>query len=182
MNFIKLKNNLDLANYSIDETTNSYGMEVNGVFKGIKYSKTDTTLKESLFNLIPKENRHLFDISVMQVNTYIPPHTDSNIMATINFYIKTDNCLTQFYSLKTDKPKTTQVKNQTTGYLFTVDDLEPVDNFVAKVGEVWLLNVSKPHSVLPLTAGPIDRVALCLQSRKFNFDETIELLKATGNL
>lgn len=182
MNFIKLKNNLDLANYSIDETTNSYGMKVNGVFKGIKYSKTDTALKESLFNLIPKENRHFFDISVMQVNTYIPPHTDSNIMATINFYIKTSNCLTQFYSLNTDTPKTTQVENQTNGHLFSIHDLNIEDNFVAKPGEIWLLDVSKPHSVHPTENSTIDRVALCLQSRKFNFDEIVTMLQTTGNL
>jgi len=182
MNFIKLKNNLDLANYSIDETTNSYGMEVNGVFKGIKYSKTDTTLKESLFNLIPKENRHFFDISVMQVNTYIPPHTDSNIMATINFYIKTSNCVTQFYSFNTDAPRKEQLKTQTNGYLFSIHDLNAEDKFVASSGEIWLLNVTKPHSVQPIVNGPVDRVALCLSSRKFNFDETVALLQATGAL
>jgi hypothetical protein len=182
MNFIKLKNNLDVGDYSIFETHNSYGLVIDGIFKGIKYSSVKTDLRQKLFELIPLEHRHHFDISAMQVNVKIPPHTDSNITATINFYIKTDNCITRFYSLKTDKPKTTQVENQTTGYLFAPEDLEPAGQFEAKPGEVWLLNVSKPHSVLPLTTAPLDRVALCLQSRKFNFEETIELLKATGNL
>jgi hypothetical protein len=182
MNFIKLKNNLDIGNYSIHETTNSYGLIIDGTFKGIKYSSVETDIRQQLLELIPEEHRCHFDISAMQVNVKIPPHTDSNITATINFYIKTDNCLTQFYSLKTDKPRKKQLQNQTTGYLFAVEDLDIVDNFVAKSGEIWLLDVSKPHSVLPMSDGPIDRVALCLQSRKFNFNETIKLLEATGNL
>lgn len=182
MNFIKLKNNLDITDYSINEEHISFGVDVNGTFKGIKYSAVDTEIKKQLFNLIPKEHQHHFDISVMQVNATIPPHTDSNITATINFYIKTNNCLTQFYSLKTNSPKTHQVENQTTGYLFAISDLEKIDNFIAEPGELWLLNVSKPHSVHPNISGPIDRVALCLQSRKFNFEETVELLRATGNL
>lgn len=182
MNFIKLKKNLDLASYSINETNISYGMEINGIFKGIKYSNVDTILKESLINLIPEEHRHFFDISVMQVNTYIPPHTDSNIMATVNFYINTSNCVTQFYSFKTDTPKTEQVKNQTTGYLFSIDDLNIEDKFIAAPGEIWLLDVTKPHSVHPIQDEPVDRVALCLQSRNFNFEETVLMLQSTGAL
>ena len=41
MNFIKLKNNLDIVDYSIYETTNSYGLIIDGTFKGIKYSNVD---------------------------------------------------------------------------------------------------------------------------------------------
>lgn len=184
MNFMKLKNNLDIGQYSIHETHVSYGYGAirDGTFKGIKYSVVKTGIRQKLFELIPEQHRCHFDILAMQVNVKIPPHTDSIITATINFYIKTDNCLTQFYSLNTIKPKTKQIENQTTGYLFKIEDLEEVDNFIAKPGEIWVLDVSKPHSVLPSAVGPIDRVALCLQSSKFNFDETIELLKTTGNL
>jgi hypothetical protein len=182
MNFIKLKNNLDIGQYSIHETHISYGAISDGTFKGIKYSVVKTSIRQKLLELIPEEHRCHFDILAMQVNVKIPPHTDSNITATINFYIKTDNCLTQFYSLNTSKPKTKQIENQKTGYLFDIEELEEVDNFMAKPGEIWILDVSKPHSVLPPANGPIDRVALCLQSRKFNFDETVKLLKATGNL
>lgn len=182
MNFIKLKNNLDIDDYSIHETNNSYGLIIDGTFKGIKYSTVKSRINQQLIELIPKEYRHYFDISAMQVNTKIPPHTDSNIFATINFYIKTDNCLTQFYSLNTDTPKTTQVENQTNGHLFSIHDLNIEDNFVAKPGEIWLLDVSKPHSVHPTENSTIDRVALCLQSRKFNFDEIVTMLQTTGNL
>jgi hypothetical protein len=182
MNFIKLKNNLDIVDYSIYETTNSYGLIIDGTFKGIKYSNVESSIKQQLLELIPEEHRHYFGISVMQVNTKIPPHTDSNITATINFYIKTDNCLTQFYSLNTDAPKTKQVENQTNGHLFSINDLNIEDSFIAKSGEIWLLDVSKPHSVHPTQPGLVDRVALCLSSRKFNFNETVELLKSTGNL
>jgi hypothetical protein len=182
MNFVKLKNNIELAEYSITDSIIKFGMDVNGVFKGIEYSYVQTPVKTALLNLIPEEYQQYFDVSIMQVNTAIPPHTDSNIMATINFYINTDNCITQFYSLKTNTPRTEQVENQTTGYLFSMHDLNTEDKFEAVSGELWLLNVSKPHSVQPLRNGPVNRVAFCLQSRKFTFEENVEMLQATGNL
>jgi hypothetical protein len=179
---MKLKNNLDITDYSINEERISYGRNLNGTFQGIKYYGVDTVIKKQLFDLIPEEHQHYFYILAMKVNGTVPPHTDSKITATINFYIKTNNYLTQFYSLKTNSPKTHQLKNQTTGHMFAVGDLEIQDSFVANPGEIWLLDVSKPHSVHPNLFEPIDRVALCLQSQKFNFEETAELLRATGNL
>lgn len=182
MNFVKLKKNLDIGQYSIHETHSSYGLIIDGTFRGIKYSSVKTDIEQQLFELIPEQHRCHFIVAAMEVNVKIPPHIDSKITATINFYIKTDNCLTQFYSLNTRKPKTKQIENQTTGHLFEIEDLEEVDNFIAKPGEIWVLDVSKPHSVIPCEDGDINRVALCLQNRKFNFDEILELLKSTGNL
>lgn len=182
MNFVKLKSTLDISDYLVQDTFISFGLTVDDMFKGIKYSSVKTSLRETVLDLIPEEYRRYFDISIMQVNTTIPPHTDSNITATINFYIKTDDCLTQFYSLKNETPAKHQITNQTTGYLFSIDELDKADSFVASPGEIWLLDVTKPHAVLPTNSNPIDRIALCLQSRKFNFEETIKLLEATDNL
>ena len=168
MNFVKLKNNIKLAEYSITDSIIKFGMEVNGVFKGIQYSYVETPIKTSMLNLIPEEYQQYFDVSIMQVNTAISPHTDNNTMATINFYINTDNCITQFYSLKTNTPRTEQVKNQTTGHLFSAQDLNVEDKFEATPGELWILDVSKPHTVQPLRNGPVNRDVLCLQSSKLN--------------
>lgn len=182
MNFVKLKNNLEVNEYDVHDLLISFGVEVDGQFKGIKYSAVTMPIKDTILSMIPLEHRKYFDISVMQVNTGIPPHTDSNISATINFYIKTDNCLTQFYSLKTDSPTTSKIENQTNGSIFGIIDLNKEDSFLAKPSEAWLLDVSKPHSVIPGDQTPIDRIAICLQSRKFNFEETKEFLRITGNL
>jgi hypothetical protein len=67
--------------------------------------------------------------------------------------------------------------------MFSLDELDEVDNFVANPGEIYLLDVTKPHSVRrPPNVEFVDRIAVCLQSSKFNFDETVQLLKSTGNL
>jgi len=187
MNFMKLKHNLDISNYVVNETYISYGLTDDTTFKGVKYSKTDTSFKSKIFSLIPKECQQYFSMSVMEINWTIPPHTDSDITATINCYVKTGNCTTHFYKLKPEiaEPKTPLWKpaTQTTGRMFSLDDLDEVDKFDANPGEIYLLNVSQPHSVRrPPNVIYVDRVAICLQSKKFNFNETIKLLEATGNL
>lgn len=187
MNFMKLKQNLDISDYVVNETFISYGFTDDTKFKGVKYSKTDTSFKSKIFSLIPGEYQQYFNTSVMEINWTIPPHTDSDITATINCYVKTGNCTTHFYKLKSEitEPKTPAWKpaSQTTGRMFSLDDLDEVDKFDANPGEIYLLDVSKPHSVRrPPDVVYVDRVAICLQSKKFNFNETIKLLEATGNL
>lgn len=39
-------------------------------------------------------------MQLMEVNSYIPPHTDSDTLAVINFYIDTADCITKFYDVK----------------------------------------------------------------------------------
>jgi hypothetical protein len=188
MNFMKLKNNLDISDYVVNETFISYGItDDKKIFTGIKYSKIDTSFESKIFSLIPKEYQQYFNMSVMELNWTIPPHTDSGITATINCYVKTGNCTTHFYKLKSEigEPKTPKwsPSTQTTGRMFSLDDLDEVDRFDANPGEIYLLNVSQPHSVRrPPNVVYVDRVAICLQSNKFNFNETKELLEITGNL
>jgi hypothetical protein len=181
---MKLKHNLDISDFEAQDTFISYGStDNNGIFTGIKYSTINTSFKSKIFSLIPEEEQKYFNISIMEINCTIPPHTDSGISATINCYIKTGNCTTQFYSFKTDTPKSHQIKNQTTGRMFSFDDFDEVDNFNANPGEIYLLNVSQPHSVRSQpNVVNVDRVGICLQSNKFNFNETKELLEITGNL
>ena len=187
MNFMKLKYNLDISDYVVNETYISYGLTDNKIFKGITYSKIDTLFKSKIYSLIPEEDQKHFSMSVMELNWTIPPHTDSIITTTINFYVMTGNCVTQFYKLKPEivEPKIPNwvPPTQTTGRMFSLDELDEVDNFVANPGEIYLLDVTKPHSVRrPPNVEFVDRVAVCLQSSKFNFDETVQLLKSTGNL
>jgi hypothetical protein len=103
-------------------------------------------------------------------------------LSTINFYIKTDNCLTQFYKFKSENPTTRQIENQTDGYLFNVEDLETTNSFTAEPTDAYLLDVTKPHSVIPLETTNIHRSAIVLQTDRFTFDEVLEMLKETDNV
>ena len=53
----------------------------------------------------------------MELNYQIPPHTDSDIEAIINFYITTDDCITQFYYPPDDSVPRQQI-DQTDGAIF----------------------------------------------------------------
>ena len=116
----------------------------------------------------------------MRINTTIPPHTDSGIKSTINIYLKTDNCLTQFYKFKNDKPKTEQVENQTDGFIFDENDLEKTTSFIAKPNEAWLLDVSLPHSVVPQGQFE-DRMAVAIGS-SLDYNTVYNILKDEGYL
>jgi len=148
--------------------------------KGIGYYHVDLAKKNELMNLIPKKYHDNFSITMMKVNTEIPPHTDSGIKSTINFYIETGNCLTQFYKLTTDKPKTKQVQNQSDGMIYNEDDLARTTSFVAEPGEAWLLDVTVPHSVKP--GGNFkERLAIAMSST-LCYDEVKEILTIAGQI
>ena len=180
--YIKLKNKFVIDNFLIQDLTVSYGRKVDDKFKGIWYSGVEFENKDSIFNIIPDRFKPYFDINIMEVNTRIPPHTDSTILATINCYIKTDNCLTQFYKFKNENPTTRQIENQTNGYLFNVEDLETTDSFIAEENDAYLLDVSKPHSVIPLETVPVYRSAIVFQTKNFTFDEVSKMLTETNNV
>jgi hypothetical protein len=117
----------------------------------------------------------------MTINARIPPHTDTEIVTTINFYIETDNCRTQFYRPTTVEPRRYQIENQTDGYIFEETDLEPTGSFIAQPGEVWVLDVKSIHSVEPL--GKIRlRKAVTLGTHLHEYEAVVEMLKETGNL
>jgi hypothetical protein len=179
--FHKLKSNLVVSDYKPLEETISYGEHINGKFMGISYNFVEFNNSDLLYSLVPLKYRHNFYTQVMKINTPVPPHTDSGIGFTINCYLQTDNCLTQFYKLNTDAPQTTKMVMQTTGKMYREEDLDKTKNFIAKSNEMWILDVSKPHSVTPLGEFK-ERVAITLSSMKYSYDEVCNMLYETGNL
>jgi hypothetical protein len=178
--FQKLYNDVVIDNYSPLEETISYGHEVDGQFRGISYSFVHLNSRK-LYDLVPMKYWSNFYTQLMHINTQIPPHTDSGIKFTINCYIKTDNCLTQFYKLNSNNPKITKLPMQTTGRIYDEADLIKTDSFIAKPNEVWVLDVSQPHAVFPLGEFK-ERVAITLSSMIYNYDDVCNMLHETGNL
>lgn len=85
------------------------------------------------------------------------PHVDRARRTAINFYITCGDETTQFY----DADEKTQT-------------LIPADSFCAKDGECWMLDVSKPHSVI-MSAAP-ERVGLSLSYRRSRFEDLVASL------
>lgn len=172
MNFYKIGEIEHIPDFGTGTAITRFGEVADGKFKGINYSSAFINFTNALNALVPRFAFDTAEKTLMTINREVPPHTDSNIECAINIYLQTSNCLTQFYDVKGDE-QLFQIENQTNGFIFLSECLEPADSFVAKPGDVYLLNVRQPHSVIPRRPGPIDRKALCLQSKAVTFKEAL---------
>ena len=174
MYFKKLNIQFNVPEFDIGEPDIQYGPTVDGEFYGIEYRELvnfKSLYSKFTLNLTAEAPQ------LLHVNCYIPPHTDSGINSVIKYYITTENCTTQFYEKKEDIVDHYQIENQTDGYLYNLKDLTLGPSFTAKPGDVYLLNVSKIHSVIPLErAVGIDRKAICVSIKDYKFSELEQLL------
>jgi len=183
MSAVKLKKQLALNDFLPDKKFISYGQHIDGLFRGLEYWTVLLKNNSEILNIIPEQYIDDFSLSFLKINTsYVPPHTDSNILSTINFYIDTEECATIFFNFKNNEVKKHQLENQTTGYLFNDDDLIEYQRFVAHPHEAWLLDVTKPHSVVSSKNNFKERTAICLQSRIHSFEKVKQILKETDSL
>lgn len=177
MQFIRLNKTFNLGKFTETNLINAYA--ING--KGISLYDVDNYNKDLILSVIPERFRDDFFVREMKINYNIPPHTDSHVSATINFYVKALDCKTNFYK-KVNSEVGVKMTTQTTGRTFKEDDLELTGSFIAESGDAWLLNVSNPHSVKNIGTEPVDRIALVLQSYKYNFDQILDMLRETNHI
>jgi len=175
--FHKLKHKFDPKPFNILESRIRFGEQIEGLFKGIEYFNIDHSDTNSLFQVVPNQYRQNFCLTLMKINTIIPPHTDTGILVTINFYIETNNCITQFYKFK-GEPKKYQIENQKEGFIFDENDLIKTKSFIAEQYDAWVLDVSQPHSV----SDGNNRIAFSLGTNTYNYDDVCNMLYETGNL
>jgi len=145
MNFLRLPSKYDLSlNFKTYKSIASYGKNRNETFVGINYSTVSSPDAHLVYSVIPEQYRKNFYLALMEVNTFIPPHIDTGVMSTINFYIKADGCTTQFYDFKDGADKS---RVDTKGYVYDIKDLEERDSFVAGDGDAYLLDTTQIHAV-----------------------------------
>lgn len=228
MSFLKIKDNYPmLASYRAYKSIASYGKKNNDKFVGINYSSVVTPNQDKIFCLIPEKYRKHFYIALMEINTFIPPHVDTGVLSTINFYIEPDNCTTQFYKFKEEETERINTK----GYVYKLSELDELEKFVAEKDSVYLLDTTVPHAVwdidyefIPMqmefmglledasigetsgwqrrnndepmitkdTNGNVlknafkyrntNRIALCLQSLKYNFQDVADMVESQNTL
>jgi hypothetical protein len=77
---------------------------------------------------------------------HLLPHIDHNISACANLYLSTQNSKTHFYNLKTNGMGFVYPGREVAN-IFTLDQVEKVTEFTANDGDMYLLNVSRIHSV-----------------------------------
>jgi hypothetical protein len=175
MEFCKLNKNFSVGDYQVLDTQMSFVQNKKGItYYHVRFDKFDA------FELIPDKYRDYFTVTLMRVNDQIPPHTDSGIKSTINIYIKTQSCVTQFYKFRHSDPAKEQISNQTDGFIFSENDLEKTNSFVAEPTQAWLLDVSQPHSVIPQRNFD-ERIAVAVSST-LAYDHVKSILQLNGNL
>ena len=174
--FKRLKTSFFPSRYDILKSRIKFGENINDEFKGIEYFDISFDTK-NLLKIIPPQYQENFCVTLMKINSEVPPHTDTGIKVTINYYYDTGNCVTTFYKFKKE-PKKYQIENQTNGYLFDEQALEQTGFFKARPYEAWILDVSQPHSV----KGGGNRVAISLATNTYNYEQVCNMLIETGTL
>ena len=181
--FKKLNKSFTHSDFKVTDEVVKFGYVESDKFYGLRYDNVDVE-SSPFFNVIPEKYRSGFYLHLMRLNLSAPPHTDSKILTTINFYIKTGNAVTTFYDIISDVPSTSQMENQTNGKMFSLDDLVVADKFVASDFDIYILDVTKPHSVqfTESNDSTYERTAFVLQSPCFTFDAVCKMLHATNYL
>ena len=148
--------------------------------KGVVYKRIWTPDAEKIYSVLPKRVWEDFHLTLLTANCECPPHTDTEIITSINFYIDTGgDARTVFFEPAVDNLKTIQVENQTDGHMYYRDQLKEIGSFQAKDYDIWVLDVKKIHAV----EGNVSiRKAITLGTFKHKFEDVVEMIKEMENL
>jgi hypothetical protein len=158
--------------YSTETLTGRYGIMEKGEFYGIAYYKAEDWVKEIfLHTLVPKELHSDFDVAYMVINTkYAPPHTDSGILMTINYYVETADAETKFWKENKDTRRI-KLSAESDGFIYDESTLDLLGSFKASQHDIWALRVKDIHSV---ECKGLVRTAYCLQSSTVTFEDFVQ--------
>jgi hypothetical protein len=171
------KHNLQTKNEN--EILVRYGGTIGGKFYGYTTYNVDSKTGDMLLKIIPKVYRKDFEPSLISINIEnVIPHTDTEIKATINFYVDTADGVTSFHKVKDGiAPYIEKLPNQTDGALYQEKDLDKIGSFKANYGDIYVLDVKQIHSV-KCKPNAI-RTAYCLKSYTYNYEDVLNILRGT---
>jgi hypothetical protein len=106
---------------------------------------------------------------------FLGAHRDHGVMCVLNWYQKTNDDKTVFYK---EKPgaRPAVADGEKVAHIYKLIDVEPVEDFVAKENEMYLLNVSEIHSVYSYKNGLRQFISL---SWSKDYETILERIKAT---
>ena len=142
------------------------------------YKVAENVEDYGLFKLVPDEYQTHFVKAHGPVSFIHHPHTIEN-MVMLNLYTKDIPYKITFYKLKSSEPvKTYRILNwQMTCY--SEEDVEEVDSFIAKSGDLWLVDLSKIHSFSSTDESLLQK-AVQLKTTQFTLEEVYQMLVTTG--
>lgn len=208
--FLKLDGKFNFeGNYRQGQSIVSHGKNVNEEFMGINYLSVATRDAINIFDVIPERFRAKFHLVLMRINSFIPPHIDNNIKSTVNFYINPDNCKTQFYRFKSEIVSDSNVYSldnldledcffADVGSAYLLDVTKPHavwdmgdDLIETQMGVMSTYEDAKANMIPDFSKKRMDfqsgykdtnRIALCLQSSKYGFEDVKKMLEEVGVL
>lgn len=176
MNFKKVNFTHDLKITEIPtKITSSYGSTVDGTFYGYLSYKVSDEVANKLLSYIPSQYRQYFYPALLLVNVTLLPHTDSNVITGINFYVDTADGKTNIYKMKPGvEVQESKLETQTDGRIYNREDLIVHESFVANVGDIYVLDLKKIHDVEIQTG---TRRMYTLHTDKFSVHDAVQLLE-----
>lgn len=117
-------------------------------------------------------SRH-FHTSFVSIDAAVPPHTDIVDRVSINFYIETGEYHTRFYQGNNHTQGRTYADHGD-GHVYDMGQLTELAAFVARPGDVYLLNGKCIHAVTGTGSDP--RKFVQVSSTDLAYEQVLELL------
>lgn len=142
------------------------------------YKVAENVPDYNLLKLIPEGYQQDFYRAHGPVSFLSRPHIVEN-MVTLNLYTEDIPYKVTFYETKTSDPiKISKIPFHIRGS-YIDEEVYEVDSFIAKSGDLWLVDLSKIHSFSSTDESRLQK-AIQLKTTEFTFDEVIKMLKLTG--
>ena len=138
----------------------------------IQYFNVSSRYADNFIASLGEHSKHFYT-SFVSVDTNVPPHTDIVDRVNINFYIETGNYQTTFYTGPDNSSKITYADHGD-GHAYRMEELTPIDSFVAVPGDVYMLNGKTIHGVA--CADPAPRKFLQVSTNQLEYDQVLEIL------
>jgi hypothetical protein len=167
--FRKLFANADI-DYQVLDQRIEFDLDSQG--NKIQYSNVTSQYLDDFMARLGDHARH-FHTSFVNIEATVPPHTDIVDQVNINFYIETGDYRTTFYRSTNNSARFTYADHGD-GHAYRMEDLQPIDSFVAQPGDVYVLNGKIIHGVTCETAVP--RKVLQVSSRDLEYGQVIDIL------
>lgn len=138
----------------------------------IQYFNVHSQYVDNFIKSLGAHSKHFYT-SFVSVDASVPPHTDIVDRVNINFYIETGNYQTTFYTSSNNSSKFTYADHGD-GHAYRIEELTPIDSFVAVPGDVYILNGKVIHGVN--SADQLARKFLQVSSNELDYDQVLEIL------
>lgn len=146
----------------------------NGLFY---YAATESIINQ-VKNILPSILQDEAEVVLCKIYKGALPHRDHDCKCKINFYLKTGNAKTVYFSEPTIHGYSYNNDNQHNMYDIKQHRLRKTGSFIASEGETYLLDTSQIHAVIMP-----EETTRIIVSISFNrsYDEILGLLKVDNN-